>query len=510
MIKRVTIREVGAFDKTGVVMDNLQRVNIVYGSNGSGKTTISKMLEYGYAQRGYKQQTGVNVVKPWKYPKCIVEWDGKPVQVLVYNMEFRKRVLAEHFQGESVLVKDAVGQLGYNPMLIPNNLQIGLVMPNLNMKKLEEEKKRVEYELEDRLWKEVHEANPHIKKLLKGYNRKTTFARYLRKIVNEKLKGDLFWKILPDIQEINANNVWYYLANESKNIIEKAEKELALLRNAEKECERVYENALKVNRDKNEMGEADAQVVKILNYDLINKVLDNHGYTGFSIQPTLENAHTFQIQRENGSYVKDTLSEGEETVVSFLVFLDLVGNVLKDNDREDKKVVVIDDPIGSLDYGAIEMVSTLTNDLIKKARRREGGIEQVIVLTHNASYQKSLNVNQPRSNTHYWSLTKVRGVSRLTAYERRNPVKSDYQELWSLLKDGNNGRIKLPMVMKRILEIYFLEYGRYDYNTIMSMIGDKKTNPKGERDWDMNMSKFRQIFEKLGHEAHYKMMMSCR
>ena len=205
--------------------------------------------------------------------------------------------------------------------------------------------------------------------------------------------------------------------------------------------------------------------------------------------------------------MKDTLSEGEETVVSYLVFLDLVGGVLDGNECKGQKVVVIDDPIGSLDYAAIEMVSTLTNDLIKKARKRMGGIEQVIVLTHNASYQKSLNVNQPRSNTHYWTLTKIRGISRLTAYERTNPVRNDYQELWSLLKEGNNSHIKLPMVMKRILEIYFLEYGRYDYNTIKSMIGMKKTDRNGDVELDLNMSKFRQIFKKLGHEAHYNMMM---
>ena len=507
MIKRVTIRDVGAFNKTGVVMDNLQRVNIVYGSNGSGKTTTSKVLEYGYAQRGYGQQMGLVVVKPWKYPKCRVEWDGEPVQVLVYNREFRERVMAEQIQVGNVLVKDAVGQLGYNPMVRMRGAQVMLAMPNSDMKKLEAEETRVEQELEDRLWNEVHEANPHLKNLLKGYNRKKAFVRHLRKIVNEKRTGDLFWNDISDIQEVNADNVWHYLANESEDIVEKAEAELTLLRNAEKECEKVYNEALKGARSKNGMGEAGGHDVKPINCDLINKILDNHGYAGFCIQQTAENGHAFQIQRKDGSYVKDTLSEGEETVVSYLVFLDLVGGVLDGNECKGQKVVVIDDPIGSLDYAAIEMVSTLTNDLIKKARKRMGGIEQVIVLTHNASYQKSLNVNQSRSNTHYWTLTKIRGISRLTAYERTNPVRNDYQELWSLLKEGNNSHIKLPMVMKRILEIYFLEYGRYDYNTIKSLIGMKKTDRNGDVELDLNMSKFRQIFKKLGHEAHYNMMM---
>ena len=82
---------------------------------------------------------GLVVVKPWKYPKCRVEWDGEPVQVLVYNREFRERVMAEQIQVGNVLVKDAVGQLGYNPMVRMRGAQVMLAMPNSDMKKLEAE-----------------------------------------------------------------------------------------------------------------------------------------------------------------------------------------------------------------------------------------------------------------------------------------------------------------------------------------------------------------------------------
>ena len=45
MIKRITIRDVASYDKEGVTFDNLTKVNIIYGGNGTGKTTVSRVLD---------------------------------------------------------------------------------------------------------------------------------------------------------------------------------------------------------------------------------------------------------------------------------------------------------------------------------------------------------------------------------------------------------------------------------------------------------------------------------
>lgn len=45
MIKSITIREVATYDSTGIEIDNLKKVNFIYGVNGSGKTTISNYLQ---------------------------------------------------------------------------------------------------------------------------------------------------------------------------------------------------------------------------------------------------------------------------------------------------------------------------------------------------------------------------------------------------------------------------------------------------------------------------------
>jgi wobble nucleotide-excising tRNase len=495
MIKKITIKETGTFDKTGVVIDNLRRVNIIYGSNGVGKTTTSKVLEYAYAPKGHVLLTGETIVKPWKYPKCEVVWEGKPVQVLVYNKDFREHNLMAQMSGLATLEN--------KPVIKLKGIEAMLKLPNSDLKKVESEIKRTEKELQDRLWEEVYEPGKDWKKLLKGYNRKAVFAKRICEIVKEKHNGDLFWNSTQMYGKIDANNVWHYLMSKSEAIVEKAETELACLREAAKECERMSEEWEKYETEPNIMSNYSTQNMSAPNYEAINRILKSNRYTGFSIQPMPYNSRVFKIQRENGNYVKDTLSEGESMVVSFLLFLQLL-----ECDRKcGKKVVVIDDPIGSLDYAAIELVSSLTNELIKKARTGEGGIEQVFVLTHNASYQKSLNVNMPRNNTHYWKLTKKKGVSRLTAFEKVNPVRGDYHELWSLLREGSDSRITLPMIMRRIIEIYFLEYGRFDYDTMMSLIEGFKESRSGEDGREWYMKKFRKVFETMGHLDHYNMMM---
>lgn len=45
MISRLTVRNVATFDSEGVTLEGLQRVNFIYGRNGVGKTTLSRVLE---------------------------------------------------------------------------------------------------------------------------------------------------------------------------------------------------------------------------------------------------------------------------------------------------------------------------------------------------------------------------------------------------------------------------------------------------------------------------------
>lgn len=500
MIKKITIRDIATFDKEGIVMDDLQKVNIIYGGNGAGKTTTSRVLEYGYAPRGYKQTADTTIVKPWKYPTCEVDWDGEPARVLVYNKDFREESLKEtlpgvYTLGDRKMAKDARMMLGYDP--IQPFGKFSLLMPNKNLDKVNEEYEQIEERLRDRLWLEVYMPHKDQRKLLGPFNRKETFAAHIRELLKRKREGDMFW----EVEGNNKTRLWKELALKSEAMVEKAEAELASLRKAIKECQRIYdqlvEDSKKQKKPANEIEDTSGVVKSGL--DSVNEALRLNGFTGFSIQPSAEKHGEFQIQREDGSYVRNTLSEGEATIITFLYFIQMVEGNIGGESSDGKKVVVIDDPICSLDYTSIALVSTLTNALIEKARKGENGIEQVFVLTHNTSFHKQISVEQPKNKASYWKLYKKNGVSSVAAFGGANPVRNDYQAMWDKLLDEGTDEagVEKANLMRRIIETYFLQYGGMDWEQLYG----------GEQMVDWDMEKFRGIFEKMGHLSHYEMVV---
>lgn len=81
MIERIDIAGVATFGTAPSVMDGLSQFNYVYGANGSGKTTISRIIADQAA-----------------HPSCRVGWNtGAPLETLVYNRDFvEKHFRASH------------------------------------------------------------------------------------------------------------------------------------------------------------------------------------------------------------------------------------------------------------------------------------------------------------------------------------------------------------------------------------------------------------------------------
>jgi len=72
MIKKITVKDVASYNGDPEVIDGLTKFCFIYGSNGSGKTTISRII----------QDCGKN-------PTCSIDWvNGVPLQPLVYNRDF--------------------------------------------------------------------------------------------------------------------------------------------------------------------------------------------------------------------------------------------------------------------------------------------------------------------------------------------------------------------------------------------------------------------------------------
>ena len=77
MIASIDIKNIATFDIQGVQINDLKKVNFIYGANGSGKTTISNFIH---------DRTNL------KFDTCSLTWKNAiTLNTLVYNKEFRDR-----------------------------------------------------------------------------------------------------------------------------------------------------------------------------------------------------------------------------------------------------------------------------------------------------------------------------------------------------------------------------------------------------------------------------------
>lgn len=267
--------------------------------------------------------------------------------------------------------------------------------------------------------------------------------------------------------------------------------------------------------------------------DEINRLLENYGFDNFVIVPSSEDGY-YQIQREDGSLAEATLSEGEITFITFLYYLQRAkGGTTEDNVNEDR-VLIIDDPISSLDSNVLFIVSTLIKEILKDVKAIKGTIKQVILFTHNVYFHKEVSfegLHRKGEKPYFWILRKNNKITNIQAYKEQNPIQSSYELLWREIQEWeSNSGTTIQNTMRRILEHFFNILGnrRDDY-----LIGKFKTREEKEicrslLSWinegshtlpddlyvetpDGTITKyldvFKNIFVHTENIGHYKMMM---
>ena len=109
----------------------------------------------------------------------------------------------------------------------------------------------------------------------------------------------------------------------------------------------------------------------------INNLLRDSGFQGFELKPKAGVKDTYEVIRPNGE-VATRLSEGERNFIAFLYFYQLVrgngkvGNTTTHGSLEGTpegadtrdKIVVIDDPVSSMDSNALFIVSSIVRGMI--------------------------------------------------------------------------------------------------------------------------------------------------
>mgnify|MGYP002584799079 FL=1 len=270
----------------------------------------------------------------------------------------------------------------------------------------------------------------------------------------------------------------------------------------------------------------------------INEQLEKFGYTGFRLGEGMDR-YSYSIVRDNGQVVNDTLSEGEQNFITFLYFYFMLKGSLENTGTIDNKVVVIDDPVSSMDSDALFIISSLIRDLFSEICEGKGNIVQLFIMSHNLYFYKEVSFTKGfkkgiTRQMKYWVVQKRDGFSSIES-RQNNPVSSTYEVLWERIKTAKkypescniNG---LQNTMRRILEHYYKYYGGIslcdipnrvngDYRWITksliswtnagshSSFDDVCCSPLSEGSVEKNLDAFRMIFLEMGHLAHYNMMM---
>lgn len=224
--------------------------------------------------------------------------------------------------------------------------------------------------------------------------------------------------------------------------------------------------------------------------DSINQMLRDSGMRGFSLQPKRGVDNVYEVRRPDGT-IADNLSEGEKNFIAFLYFYHLVhGSNSADGDTREK-IVVIDDPVSSMDSGSLFIVSTLVRQMIEICRNNADNrnpvakgnfIKQIFILTHNAYFHREVSYSYITKYDYasFYLIRKIGTKSTIKLFDdvdpneptqriNINPVKNSYAALWDEYREVKSA-VPLMNVIRRILEYYFLQLCGYEGSVLRQVI----------------------------------------
>ena len=262
-----------------------------------------------------------------------------------------------------------------------------------------------------------------------------------------------------------------------------------------------------INQLKTDLRELNSQTVETETaMNNINTMLRDSGFQGFEVRPrpeeitrpdgTIERvipnpARNYEVVRTDTGEVAQNLSEGEKNFIAFMYFQQCVfGSENADGDSRDK-IVVIDDPVSSMDSSALFIVSAQVRKMIEICRNNVDNrnpvvpgnfIKQIFILTHNTYFHREISyVYANRYDfVSFYLIRKTDNKSSIRRCEKHNPdcpselmnvnpVKNSYAALWEEYKEVTSG-IPLMNIIRRILEYYFLQLCGYEGNQLRKRI----------------------------------------
>lgn len=330
--------------------------------------------------------------------------------------------------------------------------------------------------------------------------------------------------------------VWHFFINQINDTLSDYNKQLSGLNKGIKNID-AHINQLNQNiRDCDaKIKEKESKLTSVIPTVIaINKILEGLGFTNFSLAENNDKPGTYLIIRPDGTDASRTLSEGEHNFISFLYFYHLCFGSQTNTGITNDKILVIDDPISSMDSNALFIIATMVKSIIQNCRKNERGIKQIFILTHNVYFHKEITFLGSRetfskNEVAYFIIRKKDEESHIVFFSE-NPIKTTYEILWDELRHPSESSVKSVFnTMRRILEHYFQVIGEINYEECVNLFsGEDKIICRSliafindgshsifddlvvtfdETSLENYLRVFKLIFERLHHIDHYNMMM---
>lgn len=289
-----------------------------------------------------------------------------------------------------------------------------------------------------------------------------------------------------------TDKVFSYIAFELKDVICNYKRVKANINSEIQDLEtKINDYNSQQTNIRNEIKKLNSQTVETESAkEKINLMLRDTGMHGFQLEPHESEPHVYKVVRPDGS-IADNLSEGEKNFLAFLYFYYLVQGGESADESPREKIVVIDDPVSSMDSNSLFIVSTLVKSMIEICRNNADNenatlsgkyIKQLFILTHNAFFHQEITHSYvPRYEyVSFFLVRKPNGRSNVKFCDTLNPkepserinvnpVKNSYAALWEEYNEIQSA-VPLMNVIRKILEYYFLQLCGYEGSTLRKVI----------------------------------------
>ena len=263
--------------------------------------------------------------------------------------------------------------------------------------------------------------------------------------------------------------------------------------------------------------------------EAINKTITRSGFQGFHLEWSENDKGSYQVCYNSkdaaGNFIPATrLSEGETNFIAFLYFYFTVVGTDETGSTKDS-IVIIDDPVSSMDSQTLFIVSSLVKNLIDRcinassieegAPIKDNNVAQIFVLTHNVYFHVNITpeYEDNYSAVNFYQITKNANQSHIKLRTKSkdgenynvNPIKNSYAALWRELDEVETS-ISACNIIHRILGYYFLNLCGYTNKKLETELlvnnSDKFLKDENGNDTQDRFNLVRSFLEYLDHSQN--------